>query len=55
MSVYKPDIDLLEKSISSLINQTYPNIEIILIDDGLSNQESVNLSQLLGKHVNINT
>lgn len=53
MSVYKPDIDLLEKSISSLINQTYPNIEIILIDDGLSESESKHLSQLLGKHVNI--
>ena len=53
MSVYRPDLDLLEKSLSSLIGQTYPNIEIILIDDGLSESESKHLSKLLGKHVNI--
>ena len=53
MSVYKPDLDLLKKSISSLINQTYPNIEIILIDDGLSESENKLLSKLLDKHMNI--
>ena len=34
MSVYNETEDNLYLSIKSILNQDYPNIEIILIDDG---------------------
>lgn len=32
--IYKVPYDLLRKSIESILNQSYSNLEIILIDDG---------------------
>tara|TARA_B100001250_G_scaffold84532_1_gene69866 strand:- start:5768 stop:6595 length:828 start_codon:yes stop_codon:yes gene_type:complete len=39
LSIYKPDLELLRRSINSLLNQTYSNIEIVLIEDGLVSLE----------------
>ena len=33
ITTYNPDLDFLNRSIKSIINQTYKNIEIIVIDD----------------------
>ena len=33
LSVYKPNIEFLEKQLESLNEQTYPNIEVIIHDD----------------------
>lgn len=40
MPVYRPDIALLEKAVSSVQKQYYPNWELCLVDDG-SNDEHV--------------
>ena len=53
VSIYKPDIELLKKSLNSLINQTYSNIEIILIEDGLKSIEKNFLRDFLANCTNI--
>lgn len=40
MSVYKTDRDLLERSVNSILNQTYSNIEFIIVNDG-ANEDSL--------------
>ena len=40
MPVYKVDGDVLKKSINSVIEQTYDNIELILVDDGSNDYSS---------------
>ncbi|WP_368651630.1 glycosyltransferase family 2 protein [Lactococcus raffinolactis] len=37
VGVYNPPLDLLSRCIESIINQTYKNLEIILLDDGSTN------------------
>lgn len=38
--VYNTDKDLLRKCIKSIIQQSYPNIDIIIVDDGSNNETS---------------
>ncbi|MDG6113164.1 glycosyltransferase family 2 protein [Lactococcus formosensis] len=45
IGVYNPDIHLFERCINSILQQTYKNIEIILIDDG-STQEVADICDL---------
>ena len=47
MSLFNPDKDLLKKSIEALSNQSYTNIEIIIIDDGMNKEEKFFLKNLL--------
>lgn len=47
MSLYKPDKELLRKSIEAISDQSYSKIEIIIIDDGLSNEENLFLKKLI--------
>lgn len=54
VSVYNEPIDILKKSIFSIINQTYKNIEIILINDNPSRKELNNfLDKLKNDYSNI--
>ena len=39
---YKRTVDFLSRAVKSVINQTYPNVEIIVIDDSPSNYEMRN-------------
>ena len=47
MSLYKPDKELLKKSIEAISDQSYSKIETIIIDDGLSNEENLFLKKLI--------
>lgn len=47
MSLYKPDKELLRKSIEAISDQSYSKIETIIIDDGLSNEENLFLKKLI--------
>lgn len=47
MSLYKPDKELLSKSIEAISDQSYSKIETIIIDDGLSNEENLFLKKLI--------
>ncbi|MBF0848049.1 glycosyltransferase family 2 protein, partial [Streptococcus danieliae] len=46
--VYKVE-DYLEKSVNSIINQTYKNLEIILVDDGSPDRSGQICDQLAKK------
>lgn len=46
MSIYKEPLDWIETSVESILNQTYKNIQVVLISD---NPESVELTQYLKK------
>lgn len=39
VTTYKRDIDILRKAIASIANQTYKNIEIIIVDDNFNGEE----------------
>ena len=47
MSLFNPDKPLLKKSIESLSNQSYTNIEIIIIDDGMNAEDIFFLKSLI--------
>ena len=47
MSLFNPDKPLLKKSIESLSNQSYANIEIIIIDDGMNAEDIFFLKSLI--------
>lgn len=46
MGLYNPNKKLLRKSISAILNQSYKNIEIIIIDDGMNEEDSLFLKNL---------
>ncbi|MFD3238355.1 glycosyltransferase [Rahnella perminowiae] len=43
---------LLQQAIASLINQTYDNFEVILVDDGSTKEESIKYLELIQKEFN---
>ncbi len=45
--------ELIGKSIVSLLNQTYPNVEIVVINDGSTDNTEKIVRQLMGAHRNI--
>lgn len=45
----------LERSINSVLNQTYKNLEIILIDDASTDGSSEKLREFQGEHIRIFT
>lgn len=45
-------VDLLERAVDSIVNQTYSNLEIIIVDDGSSDDARAELSKLIA---NINS
>lgn len=47
MSLFNPDKPLLKKSIESLSSQSYTNIEIIIIDDGMNAEDIFFLKSLI--------
>jgi glycosyltransferase involved in cell wall biosynthesis len=56
VSVYIPSKnrqDLLSFAINSVLEQTYPNIEILVVDDGSKDDTFALLTQLTDKHKNI--
>jgi glycosyltransferase involved in cell wall biosynthesis len=55
ISVYNGDSAIfLKESITSIINQSYKNIEIILIDDGVSDSDlKLTLDNLINQHKNL--
>ena len=40
MSIYKEPIEWIKQSIRSILNQTYKNFEVILVDDGSTDASS---------------
>ena len=51
MGIYNSKIDLLKKSIESILNQTYTNIEFIICDD-CSTNEAYNICEKYGEKDN---
>ncbi|TAD86153.1 MAG: glycosyltransferase, partial [Bacteroidetes bacterium] len=50
LSVYNTDFYLVKRAIDSVLNQDYPNFELILIDDGSSNESSAALLKYAKKY-----
>lgn len=48
--VYKPDLSLLKKAVSSVTSQTYQRWELILIDDGSNDKDLSNLLHRFSKN-----
>ena len=46
VSAYNPDIELLEYSIRSIVNQTYGHVEIFIIDDASEGQNAADIAVL---------
>lgn len=53
ISIYQPELSLLEKSLKSLVNQTYEPTEIIIINDGLKESDLLFIKDLLAPYKNI--
>ena len=53
ISIYQPDLSLLESSLKSLVFQTYKPLEIIIINDGLKESELLFIKDLLEPYKNI--
>lgn len=53
MSEYNTEIDLLKKSITSILNQTYDNFEFIIIDDCGKNQLSEIVKEFNDKRIKV--
>ena len=51
MSVYKTDINLLERAVNSILMQTYQNLEFIIIDDGASEESLIYLDNIADNRV----
>lgn len=48
MSIYKEPIQWVVKALNSIMNQTYPNVELIVIIDNPDNVEAINYIKKLG-------
>lgn len=51
-TVFNPDLDLFEASLKSILSQTYPKLEIIVIDDNSAREIGERLNDMLNKYRN---
>jgi hypothetical protein len=53
MSAYNPNIDLMKLSLDSVVNQTWKNVEVFVIDDASDRHEETQIRDLASEYSNV--
>lgn len=53
MSIYNPEICLLQESLKALFTQTYSNIELVIVNDGMNSEEEQILLKVIQDYQNV--